>query len=272
MKVLIFDFDKGREYFTAHILYNRNYILYTILLEKEIIIFLKMGSSASYCCRDKIRAKFDNCENIKTLIVIIKSEINRIGDQTRKLGIKSHDDISEQNKEKELISMFAKTPLETDQRKSKDRERFYYYLKLEMTLLRVKNLIEEVHMPNNFYKSFTKTTSFSSSKTITKILLPNISEIPDTILNFEDEESKDPPYIIGDIRDLPEGECVPIRRPLKSKSTKTIYKVQKKIELDVCIEYLIHVLRTEDSVKIEELRELEKNLEIKLFNIDPSLI
>jgi hypothetical protein len=241
-----------------------------------------MGN-AGCCCRSRSQNKFVDCETMKDVVVVIKLELKRIHQIVLKLGHEctTEDDlrlslkkISDRTLNLKTLKEGQKGKRQSPQKdKDKTRETFYYYLKLEMILLRVKYLIEEISLPRRYQRSITthqmeklnlERETYLEKESSTNMFNDIRKKRSFETTDIEEEENTDT-YV--DSREKSKSRSPSPRRKGRARTQRVICKVNKNMDMDVCIEYLLEVLKTEESVKASDLEDLEMNLEKRLFKI-----
>jgi hypothetical protein len=216
-----------------------------------------MGNYSECCCKPINRADFTQCRDLSSLSDLLRIEFTKAQIKVKKIQEQKRREVEASNMEI----------------RSDEIKRNYYYLKLEVLLLKVKSLIEECVMAENVLKA--KRSNDSA-----------ISENVFSILEVESDIKKSKKkFSTTDIRQIPIMEDKKLtlqsislistenshqnlkRRTKKSQTTKESVRIKKKLDLSECIRLINDIYDTEESLDSESLTKIEHSLEIRMFDM-----
>jgi hypothetical protein len=198
-----------------------------------------MGNAGNFCCAgNEIKSKVEACESLKELLFLVRQEIKRINDLLKQFEAKSA-------KKTLTIKMFSHSSSSFFYQTGEEMEKFYYYMKLDLVLVRLKDMIEEGTINKKEKKP-------RSSK---ELMLVDV--------NTPEKKKQTKRKYHVDIRD-DEEEVETIRRTFRSQTSKGVIKIKRNIELDTCMGCLIEILKTETEFSMKGLEMIDRDLEKKV--------
>jgi hypothetical protein len=200
-----------------------------------------MGNISEQCCDSRKRniSLFSQCEDLSQVQINLEEEIKKVQDIAKFYSRKNSQIFTQSNYPDQM-------------------KKFYYYLKLEIVLVKVKSLIDI-----NILKAETKldwdnvknVSNFKRRDERYKTLTTDIRVIEN---NFNEKQMTE---TIQQIE-----KNILQRKDRKSKTTKSAIYIDKKIDFSDCIKLICEILETEEYLNEEDLNILEKSLEMRMFN------
>jgi hypothetical protein len=202
-----------------------------------------MGNE-SCCDSKKYMVDFNQCFDLKCVGIVIGAELKRINRISKDITFNNtiNDNYAH--------SLFR-------ERNPEEMKTFFYYLKLEMILTKIKHYIEESTIPMKYLlKREPITLKKQSTMAISSIPKLNIKdEIPENEKNPIDSELTD------------KKQTQPTQRTNKrSHTTKAIFSIKKQIDLNTSIKLLTEIMQTEEHYNEEILIKLGNSIENRLFD------
>jgi hypothetical protein len=200
-----------------------------------------MGNISEQCCDSRKRniSLFSQCEDLSQVQINLEEEIKKVQDIAKFYSRKNSQIFTQSNYPDQM-------------------KKFYYYLKLEIVLVKVKSLIDI-----NILKAETKldwdnvknVSNFKRRDERYKTLTTDIRVIEN---NFNEKQMTE---TIQQIE-----KNILQRKDRKSKTTKSAIYIDKKIDFSDCVKLICEILETEEYLNEEDLNILEKSLEMRMFN------
>jgi hypothetical protein len=234
-----------------------------------------MGNISESCsCKKGANINFSSCENLNSVGDQLSVEINKVNKKAQALGnqnsLPSHQDYA-----------FSGNFENYSFAKAEEMRQFFFYLKLEIILLKVKTLIEESTLRENIFQKIQEKTikeeiedinpSFFSKTSSSDFKMPFIKKYSNGDIRTPDpfitEENKDDTNEDGLKTPKTPLNLKYIRRSKKSNTTKASVTIHKTIDLGECIYLLNEIFNTEETQDEEQLNKIETSLELRLFNL-----
>jgi hypothetical protein len=214
------------------------------------------------CCKKNVK-NFHLCESIDEVHEMLLKELHYIHEKVLYYTKQNGVDFS--------IKTFNRDDKPTNIRETTLREKqFYYYLKLQIVLVHFKGLIEENTIPDEAkgVKSGVDSEYNPNRKMTKRLSLKDLRQLQiseEEKEEIERAEKKEKEHQ-KNVKNLELSEFLG-RKGNKSKTAKELFRIRRTIHLKQCVELLNDIFLTEESLDEKELNSLERNLEIRLFDM-----
>jgi hypothetical protein len=198
------------------------------------------------CCEiKKYVVDFNQCFDLKCVTIVLAAELKRIHRISKAITFQNTINDNYDH------SLFR-------DRSEQEMKKFYFYLKLEIVLVRIKHYIEENTIP----KKYLDLERNEVKKHSTLNIIPKRRDSSNTI-STADESISSSNSTSQNITQ----NSFDRRRVKKSHTTKTVFKVKAEIPLQNCIRFLTEIMDTEEHYNEEALLKLENMIEKRLFEV-----
>jgi hypothetical protein len=192
------------------------------------------------CFLCKRRSDFNKCQDLNEVEKALDEEIKNVQEKSK---------------------LFRGESGTINSRINIDVQRISYYLKLELLLMKIKSLIVQNVIMEDYDNGITqrnliKKRSFKSKQSLltSDIRLLKVDEVTGEIIKPEEDFADYEPKKYK-------------RRNQKSLTTREHSSGKKEIDFSVCITVINDILATEDTLNEARLKQIEINIESRIYNV-----